>query len=89
MRGRRVSPPGPPGPVDDTEATQQRTAPGPRIDSRTVKTALLWLMMLACVAWVVVVAVGFLQLDHDLEHPSPENGLSDWQCSGQTRTCRP
>ncbi|WP_431776895.1 hypothetical protein [Streptomyces cucumeris] len=54
-----------------------------------MKTALLWLMMLACVAWVVVVAVGFLQLDHDLEHPSPENGLSDWQCSGQTRTCRP
>lgn len=49
------------------------------------KKAVLWVLMSACVAFVLYAAWGLLQAIDDLNGP-PDG---DWLCSGHSRTCEP
>lgn len=49
------------------------------------KKAVLWLLMSACVAFVLYAAWGLVQSIDDLDKP-PDG---DWLCSGHSMTCEP
>ena len=87
MRDHHERQPGSRGAEGGVRAREGADGAGP--DRRTARRALLGLAVLALVAVVTVVVLDFLQLSEALDHPEPGNGFSDWQCSGQTRTCRP
>ncbi|WP_194238487.1 hypothetical protein [Streptomyces spongiae] len=49
------------------------------------KKVVLWLVMSACIAFVLYAAWGLVQSIAGLDDP-PDG---DWLCSGQSRTCEP
>ncbi|MEU6308348.1 hypothetical protein [Streptomyces chartreusis] len=62
--------------------------PRPKPDSTTrdhvgggglLKKVALWTGLALCIAFIAWVAWGFLQFDHDIDHPR-EGGFSGWQC---------
>ncbi|WP_128435277.1 hypothetical protein [Streptomyces cyaneus] len=44
-----------------------------------LKKLALWAGLALCIAFIAWVAWGFLQFDHDIDHPR-EGGFSGWQC---------
>ncbi|POX45956.1 hypothetical protein [Streptomyces sp. Ru72] len=61
--------------------------PGRRRSVPPVLRVVVWLAALAAVAFTMVVAYGFIRLDHDVDRP--QDGFSGWQCAGQSGTCDP
>ncbi|MFJ8363651.1 hypothetical protein [Streptomyces sp. NPDC093984] len=70
---------------DGDRATEPN--PGRRRSVTPVLRVVLWLAALAAAACTVVVAYGFIRLDHDIDHP--QDGFSGWQCASQSGTCDP
>lgn len=44
-----------------------------------LKKLALWAGLALCIAFIAWVAWGFLQFDHDVDHPR-QGGFSGWQC---------
>ncbi|MDT0458268.1 hypothetical protein RM550_21430 [Streptomyces sp. DSM 41527] len=69
--------------VDDVRNGDGRCGPdAPEGDAdprRLLKKLALWAGLALCVAFIAWVAWGFLQFDHDIDHPR-EGGFSGWQC---------
>lgn len=56
-----------------------------RVRRPSGKKVLLWILMSACVAFVLYAAWGLVQSIDDLDN-SPDG---DWLCSGHSMTCEP
>ncbi|MGW7200060.1 hypothetical protein [Streptomyces chryseus] len=74
----------------DVRSGNDGDAPGAHEDDVApggfLKKLALWAGLTLCIAFIVWVARGFLQFDHDVDHPR-EGGFSGWQC-GAGRDCR-
>ncbi|WP_329119591.1 hypothetical protein [Streptomyces sp. NBC_01465] len=66
--------------------TGTRPTPPPPKDRRTLKRAALWVLMSACVVFIIWTAWAAIVGWNNLDNPPPDE---DHLCSGQSRTCEP